>query len=273
MRIFFAILVGLSSLSAVAAPPTSAAPTTEVKTSQANDMPRDVPSFEAMLKMRDPFKKPDLSKYRKSMAAKTELERFAVSDYKLMGVITGPKEVRAMVVAPDKKTHFVKKGQKIGIQNGVITSIDENTIHVREQVTNLLGTTEYVVTEIRLPAGQAIDVIDVPASSQEPADTQNPSPGSMMPLPQIPHKQPMANEDDEESDLADEKPAGKTGEINTAPEAPENSSETTEKNPGDFSPQTGVTKHMRYFNPLKPNNGSTQPSQNQPESSDDNNKE
>jgi type IV pilus assembly protein PilP len=96
-------------------------------------------------KFRDPFKEPAISE---TLIVKSDLERFPVTDFKVTGVITGPIRMRAMLLAPDGKTHYVAENMKVGMRDGVIVKITTKTVVVREKVVNPLGEVEMFDTEI-----------------------------------------------------------------------------------------------------------------------------
>lgn len=96
-------------------------------------------------KFRDPFKEPILSE---TADIRSDLERFAVTDFRVTGIITGPVRMRAMLVAPDAKTHYVSEKMKIGLRDGVIVKITTKSVVVREKVVNPLGEVEMFDTEI-----------------------------------------------------------------------------------------------------------------------------
>lgn len=141
--------------------------------------PRTFNIAEEINKLRDPFRRADLSKYISKSRLKGELEQFATSEYKMKGVITGAKRVRAMVEAPNGKTYFVKINDKIGLQNGVVTKITPDRILVTEKTLNLMGEEEIIQNEITLP-GES-DKIDIITSSPSSGESEaGPEP---MPLP------------------------------------------------------------------------------------------
>ena len=80
-------------------------------TAQAVDAPP-----EEMLKVRDPFRRPDV--VAENLAATSPLERFPASDFQMIGVLTGPEKIRAMVLGPDGKSLFVAERMKIGQRHG-----------------------------------------------------------------------------------------------------------------------------------------------------------
>jgi len=98
-------------------------------------------------KFRDPFKEPAVAEIQET---RSELERYAVTDFKVVAVITGPLRMRAMLLGPDSKTHYVSEKMKIGLRDGVITKITTKSIVVREKVVNPLGEVEYFDTEIAM---------------------------------------------------------------------------------------------------------------------------
>lgn len=106
-------------------------------------------------KFRDPFKEPAVSE---SPELRSDLERFPVTDFKVVAIITGPLRMRAMLVAPDGKTHYVSEKMKMGVRDGVIARITTKTVVVREKVVNPLGEVEMFDTEIGLdqPAASGI---------------------------------------------------------------------------------------------------------------------
>lgn len=109
-------------------------------------------TVEDILNKRDPFKKPDLlAKRRKNGVLASELEQIPVQDFKMVGVVTGPTRLKAMILAPNGKTYFVSERDRIGVNKGVIKKITSEAIVVRERVLNLLGKEEDILTEITLP--------------------------------------------------------------------------------------------------------------------------
>jgi len=101
------------------------------------------------MSLRDPFKRPDRALV--VAAPVSELERFPIEQYKLIGVITGASRLRAILQDPNGKTHFVAERMRIGTRRGVIREIRSDTVVVREKIVNLLGKEEASDSEIRLP--------------------------------------------------------------------------------------------------------------------------
>ena len=113
----------------------------------AGSLANELPPAE-YLKLRDPFRRPIGERGRQDV--RSELEQGAVSDFKLVGVLTGPVRLRAMVQAPSGKTFFVSKNMKIGQRDGRIRRITVDSIVVREKVVNILGQEESVDSELFL---------------------------------------------------------------------------------------------------------------------------
>jgi type IV pilus assembly protein PilP len=125
-------------------------------------VPKDTASLGAeYLRLRDPFKRP-MSATPKRML--TELEQFAVEQYKLLGVMMGGGRVRAMLMGPNGKSYFVSQGEKIGTHNGVVRKITTDTIYIREKVVNVFGQEE--------PAESVIHLVGDKQSNQARADGQ-----------------------------------------------------------------------------------------------------
>jgi hypothetical protein len=105
------------------------------------------PSSE-LLNLRDPFKAPvDVVLPGDE---RSELEIYSVDQFKMVGVATGPKKIKAMLVDAKGKTHFVTEMTKIGQRKGVIKRITSQMVIVRERIINVLGQEEDVDYEIRL---------------------------------------------------------------------------------------------------------------------------
>lgn len=81
--------------------------------------------------IRDPFQLPAILLTKKD-TPKTDLEIFPLKDFKLNGVITGPKKTRAMITAPGNKVFFVKVGDRIGVREGHVSQILTDSVKVLE---------------------------------------------------------------------------------------------------------------------------------------------
>jgi Tfp pilus assembly protein PilP len=97
--------------------------------------------------LRDPFRRPIQEVQQREL---TELERFPTTDFKMLAVVTGPRRLRAMILAPDGKTHFVSTDEKIGTRDGVVKNITHDSIEVAERIVNAIGQEERVTVAIYL---------------------------------------------------------------------------------------------------------------------------
>jgi hypothetical protein len=105
-------------------------------------------SVEESLKMRDPFRKPAKFAAPGNDLALPDLERYGTDQIKIVGIITGPKKPKALVVTPNNKMFIVSENDRMGIHKGVVTKIGEKSIVVRERIVNLVGQEENTDTEI-----------------------------------------------------------------------------------------------------------------------------
>ncbi|MEO5971335.1 MAG: pilus assembly protein PilP, partial [Bdellovibrionia bacterium] len=103
---------------------------------------------EFIYKLRDPFKMSEAE--IKVSEAKTDLERYPIGEFKLVGVLTGPKHIRAMLLAPDGKTYFVSERAKIGVSGGIVHRIAPDGIQIREKVVNAIGEVENMDSMIKM---------------------------------------------------------------------------------------------------------------------------
>jgi len=131
--VLFSILLGLASAQQDAAPAVSPENMTQ----------------EDLMQLRDPFQMPVVitKQVTKKLA---EIETIPLEQLKLVGVISGPDRVRAMVIGPGEKTFLVAEGIKIGIKGGVLKRITRNELKILEKVENPLGQLEDVWQSIPL---------------------------------------------------------------------------------------------------------------------------
>lgn len=108
------------------------------------------PFGDDLLKLRDPFRMPTIEALKETL--KSELERYPVESFKLVGVLTGPERYKALVLAPDGKTYFVSENAKIGVRGGTVKQILADLVKVKEKFVNVVGQEETVEIEIRLSA-------------------------------------------------------------------------------------------------------------------------
>lgn len=138
--------------SAVKPPPPAkkVAPPVEEEVKE-EDKPKE---FEYVVKgRRDPFV--PLTQIRRPIEKSTEpatpLERYDLPQFKLIGVIVGKGDPKAMVVAPDGKSYVLSEGLKIGKNNGVILDINSDAIVVEEKYYDFSGNIIENIQEIAVP--------------------------------------------------------------------------------------------------------------------------
>ncbi len=67
------------------------------------------------------------------------LQRVGLTEMNLIGIIWGGFGYTAMVRTPDGKGYTIRRGTRIGPNNGVVTSITKNEIVVTERTTDFYG--------------------------------------------------------------------------------------------------------------------------------------
>jgi type IV pilus assembly protein PilP len=88
---------------------------------------------------------------RESSGPETPLQKFALNQLHIIGVVWGKGEPQAMVVAPDGTSHILKKGVKVGQNDGVVLEITHEDILVQEKIYDFEGTSRIVTQKIPLP--------------------------------------------------------------------------------------------------------------------------
>jgi len=96
------------------------------------------------LQLRDPFQQrlTEISVRKKV----SPLLQYSVDSFKVVGLLTGPKNIRALLADPQGKTYIVTEDTPIGNRSGVIKQITGDAVWIREKVLNLLGQEETVDT-------------------------------------------------------------------------------------------------------------------------------
>lgn len=82
------------------------------------------------------------------------IHSFDVSQFKLIGIITGGRENKAMVTDPGGKGYVLKTGMLIGKNAGKITSISSNGVDVLEQFEDDNGRVRKENIKLTLPRKQ-----------------------------------------------------------------------------------------------------------------------
>ena len=87
---------------------------------------------------------------------KTPLQSFDVAQFKLIGVIVGMGDPKAMVVAPDGKSYVLARGIKIGKNNGVIVDITSEAVSIQETYYDFSGNGIENIQEITVPRREGV---------------------------------------------------------------------------------------------------------------------
>ncbi len=82
------------------------------------------------------------------------IHSFAVSEFKLIGIITGGRDERAMVTDPAGKGYVLKVGMLIGRNNGRVVSITSGGVDVVEQFRDDNGRVRKETIKLTLPRKQ-----------------------------------------------------------------------------------------------------------------------
>lgn len=107
----------------------------------------------------DPFKplfkeKPDMPKVKKKKKRRiprTPLEKLALSQLKLVGIILAKSGNRALVQEASGKGYIIKKGTYIGLNSGKVVEIKKDKVIIEEEVENIVGKLMTRNKELTLP--------------------------------------------------------------------------------------------------------------------------
>jgi type IV pilus assembly protein PilP len=103
---------------------------------------------------RDPFKNPfsiEVEILVDNSVPLTPLQKIDLDQLRLIGLIIGKGEPRAMVLSPDGKSFILKKGVKIGRNNGVVYDITTEAVLIEERYLDFVGDTKKRIQKIKLP--------------------------------------------------------------------------------------------------------------------------
>ena len=84
----------------------------------------------------------------------TPLQTFGLKEIRVIAIVIGKGEPRAMVIAPDKKAYTLTSGVKIGRNKGVVQQITPYEIIVEERFRDFAGTTRTEIKRMTLPQGE-----------------------------------------------------------------------------------------------------------------------
>ena len=101
---------------------------------------------------RDPFTPIVIKEEKKTLSgAKTPLERYAINEFKLSGIVWGGLGYHAVLEGPDGKGYFVKQGTVIGPNRGIVKKITQNSMIIEEKFKDPTGelNKKEIVIELR----------------------------------------------------------------------------------------------------------------------------
>ena len=105
---------------------------------------------------RDPFRSFVLDRIKKvDKAAKGPLEQFDLSQLSVTGVVWEGGSKRALVIDPSGRAYIVQEGDRVGKNEGLIITIGDSEMMVREKYEDFHGeqTEKEIVMRIRLSEG------------------------------------------------------------------------------------------------------------------------
>jgi len=146
-----------------------------------------------IINKRDPFKVPSMESILEGRRMKTELEQYALEELRVKAILSGPGEYRAMILVPSNKTFFVRKNDRIGLRDGVISKITSDSVYVIEQETDFFGRDRAVTARMDLPEQKSLLISEawvgdsrIPENVGLPVQRTNNPPGNQAPSPQPP---------------------------------------------------------------------------------------
>ena len=123
-----------------------AAKPSDKKEQQGNDLSeiikkRRVNYMYSSVGKRDPFRSyfGDFKLLEKDKKIVSELQTYDLADLKLTAIVWGITEPRGVIIAPNGKSHFIKKGQFIGKNWGKVSRLFPDKIEIIETYKDPLG--------------------------------------------------------------------------------------------------------------------------------------
>ena len=107
----------------------------------------------------DPFEplfkdKPQITQVKRKIKRRiprTPLEKIALSQLRLVGIVMAASGNKALVEEASGKGYIIKRGTYIGLNSGKVVEIKKDTIVIKEEVEDVLGKVVVRNKEIRLP--------------------------------------------------------------------------------------------------------------------------
>lgn len=105
--------------------------------------------FETLLNIKRPVLSVDVQM--------TPLQKIDVGQLRLIGVILGKGEPRAMVIAPDGKSYILKNGVKVGKNDGTVVDVTQDAVLVEERYVDFSGEVRTATQYISLPKREGVE--------------------------------------------------------------------------------------------------------------------
>jgi len=86
----------------------------------------------------------------------TPLQQYEVVQIKLVAVILGYGEPMAMVMTPDGKSHYVRKGYKMGKNGGKVVRITTDSVLVEEKFRDVTDAIVTNMVELKIPKREGV---------------------------------------------------------------------------------------------------------------------
>jgi len=90
------------------------------------------------------------------LSAQTPLQQYETLQYKLSAIIVGYNQPMVMVIAPNGKSYVVRKGMKIGKNDGTVVQIHKEGFIVEEKYRDLSDEVRTNILEIKLPKREGV---------------------------------------------------------------------------------------------------------------------
>lgn len=100
---------------------------------------------------RDPFRASTVNAAGRDVSSLSELERFAVEQYSLRGVLRTNRRATALFEDPDGKTHILEEGQFLGRERATVSRIEAREVVLTIQTKNYLGSEKPYEKHMALP--------------------------------------------------------------------------------------------------------------------------
>ncbi len=114
--------------------------------------------LQEIVTLRDPFRVPESRRVSQEQERVLQpIEQYPLDRFKVVGILTGPDRLRALVAAPDGKTFPVGERSRIGRAGGVVQKILEDRVVVKQKTIDPSGVVKW-------------EQVDLPFASEQSAE-------------------------------------------------------------------------------------------------------